>query len=225
MNKIELLKTVGKWLIALVIPFFILITVSRALMTSTFLQIEYSMPGFPEDSYGFTQEDRLNYAPYAIKYLLNSDGIEYLGDLEFTDGSVLFNERELSHMVDVKNVVQLGERVWMFLLLGITAIGVIAWRWKSLDWFRLALSLGGLVTVNLLVLVSLIGILSFDTLFTNFHRMFFEDGSWLFYYSDTLIRLFPIRFWQDAVIAEIFISAATGVGFWLGFRKKDTRNE
>jgi len=225
MNKIDMLKTTSKWTVALIIPIFILISVSRLLMTPVFLQLEYSMPGFPEDGYGFSQEDRLEYAPYAVDYLLNSEGIEYLSDLEFEGGGDLFNERELSHMVDVKDLVQVGVRFWWVLLLFIVLVGVVSWRWELLDWFRSGLSLGGLVTVFVLVLVSLIGILSFNTLFTNFHRIFFEDGSWLFYYSDTLIRLFPIRFWQDAVIAEVLLSVAAGAGIWLGLRKKETSDE
>jgi len=225
MNSIEILKKIVKWLLAVLVPIFIMMTVSRFLMSSLFLQIEYRMPGFPEDSYGFTQEDRLEYAPYAVKYLLNSKGIEYLGNLEFENGKELFNARELGHMVDVKDLVQLGIRVWTGLLLLLILAGLVAWRWNSLNWFKSVLSLGGLVTVSLLVMISLIGILSFDTLFTNFHRIFFEDSSWLFKYSDTLIRLFPMRFWQDAVIAEVLLSASVGIGLWFGFRKKVSSDE
>ncbi len=225
MSKVDRLKTIGKWLVALIIPLFILISVSRLLMTPIFIQIEYRMPGFPEDSFGLSQEERLGYAPYAVDYLLNAGGIEYLGDLEFEDGGDLFNERELSHMVDVKDLVQAGVRVWLALFLFLVLVGVVCWRWKMQDWFKSALSLGGLLTVSSLVLISMIGIISFGALFTNFHRIFFEDGSWLFYYSDTLIRLFPIRFWQDAVIAEVLLSAAAGAGIWLGFRKKEISDE
>ena len=43
--------------------------------------------------------------------------------------------------------------------------------------------------------------MSFDALFTEFHRIFFEGDTWLFLYSDSLIRLFPERFWQDVFLA------------------------
>ena len=225
MIKVEIMKQIGKWVIALLIPFFILITVARLLLTPAYLQIEYRMPGFPEDGYGFSMEDRLNYASFALEYLLNSEGIDYLAELEFKDGSELFNEHELSHMLDVKDLVQVGKRVWTGIFLMLLIVGVVAWRWDMLVWYRSAFSLGGLVSVSFLALISFIGLLSFDALFTNFHRIFFEDGTWLFYYSDTLIRLFPIRFWQDVVIAEILLSIATGFGLWLGLRKKDSSNE
>jgi len=43
-------------------------------------------------------------------------------------------------------------------------------------------------------------VINFDTLFTSFHRIFFEGDTWLFSYSNSLIRLFPLRFWQDVFI-------------------------
>ncbi len=41
---------------------------------------------------------------------------------------------------------------------------------------------------------------SWDTFFTDFHRMFFEGDSWQFSTSDALIRLFPEQFWFDTAI-------------------------
>jgi integral membrane protein (TIGR01906 family) len=49
-------------------------------------------------------------------------------------------------------------------------------------------------------------IVAFPVVFVGFHRVFFEGDTWLFLYSDTLIRLFPERFWQDAFL---FIAVAT----------------
>jgi len=43
------------------------------------------MPYFPADEYGFTKEDRLKWAPFALDYLVNSADISYLGDLTFDD--------------------------------------------------------------------------------------------------------------------------------------------
>jgi len=55
--------------------------------------------------------------------------------------------------------------------------------------------------------------------FVGFHALFFEGDSWLFLYSDTLIRLFPLRFWQDAFLAAAIIALGGGIGLGLGFRK------
>ncbi len=98
MNKLNILS----WLVAILVPLALIGLGLRVLLTPLFLQIEYNMPYFPPDEYGFTKEDRLKWAPYALDYLVNSADISYLGDLKFDDGTPLYNERELSHMEDVK---------------------------------------------------------------------------------------------------------------------------
>ena len=56
------------------------------------------------------------------------------------------------------------------------------------------------MTVGLIVALIIFIAVSFNNLFDRFHQLFFKDGTWLFYESDTLIRLFPLTFWRDAFI-------------------------
>ena len=100
------LSTFLAFIVTLLTPIALLGLGLRLLLSPLFLQIEYNMPYFPADEYGFTKQDRLHWAPYAVEYLVNSADISYLGDLKFEDGSPLYNERELSHMQDVKRVTQ-----------------------------------------------------------------------------------------------------------------------
>jgi len=195
------LKRVITVLITLIIPFVLLMTSIRVLFTAPFIQLEYRAPGFPEDPYGFTLEDRLHWSRVSLEYLLNNAGIEYLGDQRLPDGSPLYNERELSHMLDVKVLLQKMIRVWTILLGVFVLLVVWAWRSKWMKDFLRALANGGKLTLGLVVLI-LIGVaLSFRDLFTYFHKIFFTGDTWLFNYSDTLIRLFPLRLWQDGFIA------------------------
>ncbi len=187
-------------IVTLLIPLALLFLGLRLLLTPAFLQLEYRMPGFPDDSYGFTLEDRLHWSRYAVDYLVNDAGVEYLADLAFEDGSPLFNERELSHMLDVKNVVRpvigIGYGSWA-VLLGLGLWARFGGWWQV---YRRGLKRGGWVAVILVVALALFGIIGFMQFFTVFHSLFFEGDSWLFLYSDTLIRLFPIRFWQDCFL-------------------------
>jgi integral membrane protein (TIGR01906 family) len=57
---------------------------------------------------------------------------------------------------------------------------------------------GSVATLVLLAVLVVWMVIGFERFFELFHGLFFEDGTWLFLYSDTLIRLFPLRFWQDA---------------------------
>src|SRR5580765_802779 len=99
----------------------------RILLTPLFLQVEYNMPYFPPDEFGFTTADRLHWAPYALNYLTNSADISYLSDLKFEDGKALYNERELSHMNDVKRVTQGALKAWYTSLVLLALLGILAW--------------------------------------------------------------------------------------------------
>jgi uncharacterized protein DUF1461 len=227
MNKFTLLS----WLVTLLIPLALIGLGLRVLLSPLFLKVEYNMPYFPPDEYGFTKEDRLRWAPYALDYLVNSEDISYLGDLKFEDGTPLYNERELSHMEDVKRVTQGALRVWYISLASLALLGGWAWfgRFASTpQWwpdYRLGLMRGGWLMVGLagtIGLIVLVGIALnpnvFWNFFAGFHSLFFEGDSWLFLYSDTLIRLFPIRFWQDAFLLAAVIALGGGVALGLGLK-------
>ena len=213
------------WLVALLIPLALIGLGLRLLLTTAFLHLEYNMPHFPPDEYGFTKEDRLQWAPYALKYLVNNADISYLGDLKFDDGTPLYNERELSHMEDVKRVTKGALNVWYATLALLLALGIWSRRggWEQL--YRQGLMRGGWAMVGLAVGIGLIVTVGiavnpsvFWGFFTAFHHLFFEGNSWLFLYSDTLIRLFPIRFWQDAFLIASFIALGGGLTLGLGLR-------
>jgi integral membrane protein (TIGR01906 family) len=212
------LSSILSWLLTLLTPFALIFLGLRLLLSPLFLQIEYRMPGFPEDSYGFTLADRLHWSPIAVRYLLNDADISFLSDLTFPDGSPLFNERELSHMLDVKNVVQpalkIGYGVW-FVILG---LGIWAQWGRWLPVYLRGLKRGGWLTIALVAVIGIFAATSFWTFFTDFHSLFFEGDSWLFYYSDTLIRLFPMRFWQDAFLVVGVIALAGGLGLGFGLK-------
>jgi integral membrane protein (TIGR01906 family) len=217
MNKF--LTSMLSWLTTLLTPVVLLGVALRMLLTPLFLQVEYRIPNFPPDEYGFSTADRLEYAPYALNYLLKDVEIAYLEELTFPDGTTLFNPRELSHMQDVKGVIQISLRVWIGALLFLFALGIWA---RSRKWGRaylLGLRRGGWLSIGLVVAVGLFAGLAFWQFFTAFHSLFFEGNSWLFLYSDTLIRLFPMRFWQDAFLAAALIVIGGGIALVVGLRR------
>jgi integral membrane protein (TIGR01906 family) len=214
-------------LVAILVPLALIGLGLRILLTPLFLKIEYNMPYFPPDEYGFTKEDRLKWAPLALNYLLNDADISYLADLKFDDGTPLYNERELSHMDDVKRVTQGALRVWYLSLVLLALLGVWAWFGGWWQGYRLGLMRGGWLMIALAVTVGLIvvvGILIdpniFFSFFAGFHKLFFEGDSWLFLYSDTLIRLFPLRFWMDAFLVAAIIALGGGAALALGLKTK-----
>ncbi len=225
------MKNILSYLTSLLIPLALIGTALRILLSPLFFNIEYRMPYFPADEYGFTQRDRLHWAPFAVDYLINNGDISYLGDLKFENGSPLYNERELTHMADVKNVVRGALNVWYISLAILALLAMLAWRGDWVYEFINGLRRGGMWMIGLAVSLGLIAGIGiaispdvFWQFFSFFHSIFFEGDSWLFYYSDTLIRLFPIRFWQDAFLWAAILALGGGAGLAFGLKGQVIHN-
>ena len=199
MKLIKILITIST---AIIVPLIIIFIGLRLLLTPVFLSIEYQLPGFPQDMYGFSQNERLVYSNIAMDYLLNGSEIDFLASQQFPDGSSLFNSRELSHMEDVKNVVKPSLAIGYLTCILFIILGVLSIRLKLTNLFLKGIRYGGWVILGLIAFIGIFALISFWNFFTVFHSLFFQGDSWIFSYSDTLIRLFPLKFWQDAFLFE-----------------------
>jgi len=227
------LYRVLSWLIAVVLPVVIILSMVRLVINPWYLDFEYHTPGFPSDPYGFNLQDRLIYGKIAVKYLVNSADISFLGDLRFPEGQQapeatcqfmsdcthLYNERELEHMLDVKNVVRGAMLVLEAGFLFLVVLAVWAWRGKWEVLFLKGLERGGVFILFLIGLIILSVLTIFDYIFIIFHEIFFNAGTWTFLYSDTLIRLFPERFWQDTFLMVGGLSVGLGLLIFFLVRK------
>jgi integral membrane protein (TIGR01906 family) len=201
MNDKGLFSSVIRWGVAVILALVILMLSIRLLITPLFAHLEYRLPGFPEDPFGFTMEDRLRWAEPSITYLVNSADISYLESLVFEDGESIYNSRELSHMRDVKDVVT-GMRIALLVLIILfLMLTILAVNRGMKHQLLIGCERGGWIVIGFIVSILVFLLFSFDDLFTWFHTLFFESGTWKFYTSDTLIRLFPMRFWRDAFIS------------------------
>ena len=200
------------------LPPFLLLSGVWLVMTETFLRLEYTRPGFPADPYGFSTEDRLHYGPYGVRYLRNDAGIAYLAALEH-DGAPLFRAKELAHMQDVKRLTRAAWLFYWLLSLALAGAGwALARRASTRAVLRQALRDGAALTFGLVLSVVMASVMAWDMFFEAFHRLFFAGDSWLFYTSDTLIRLYPEQFWFDAALFiggfALLSAGLIGVGVW-----------
>jgi integral membrane protein (TIGR01906 family) len=210
------------WLITILVPVALSLGAVRIILLPWYLQFEYHTPNFPVDPFGFTLADRLRYSRLALNYLLNDAGPEYLADLHFPTGqqappescqfmkdcTLLYNEREIQHMVDVKRTVQAALKILYATLAILVVSGIWAWQAHWMEDYRIGLARGGWLTIFLIGIIILLVIASFSVIFVFFHEIFFQAGTWTFLFSDTLIRLFPERFWRDTFLLVGFITAA-----------------
>jgi len=216
-------------LVALSIPIVVSVLAVLVLLSPIFTNLEYRRPGFPQDSYGFSTKERLEFGNQTRRYLISSDTLDDLRQLTFVDGEPIYQESELSHLEDVK--VVLRGVMWVFYLAAAVFVfgGSISRARGWDDTYLNAIYTGGRITTGLLLAVLFFTLVSFRAMFTSFHKIFFEGDSWLFLYSDTLIRLFPIQFWQDVFLVFGILTLAGGV--FLGWvlparrRKADMHEE
>jgi integral membrane protein (TIGR01906 family) len=199
------------WLVTILVPAALVLTSVRLMLTPLYINFEYNVPGFPQDSFGFTKQDRLHWADITRLYLLNPSGISFLSDLRFQDGKAVYNERELHHMVDVKNVLGKALTIWLVSLGALLVLGIWARFGHWWELFKHGVGRGGWLTVILVATVLIFVIFGFGVFFVFFHDLFFQSGTWMFEWSDTLIRLFPERFWRDIFILVGALSVGGGL--------------
>jgi len=207
-----------QWLAVLSLPLSLLAGDVAIVTRHWIVRWEYGRPGFPPDPYGLSTAQRMDLALVSVDYIRSDANISLLADLRLPDGSPAFNERELEHMADVQRVLHHILRAGSIAALLVLAGSVILLATDSTGRLLFAsLFNGGALTLGLLLAIGAMMIVNWNDFFTTFHRLFFKGDTWLFAYSDTLIRLFPIPFWVDvttmvvgalAVAALIIMAAA-----------------
>lgn len=181
----------------------------RVLATGTFVRFELGRHGFPPDAYGLTPEQRQALALVGLRSIQpGSDGIVLLERARLQNGSPAFGFRELTHMRDVRNLLGIALRAQ---LIGIVVLGALALafaRTRLRAVVPIGLLAGALGTLAIALLAVPVILLGFDGFFVRFHEVFFSGDSWRFNDADTLIRIYPERFWQD--VSRLAAAIAVG---------------
>jgi integral membrane protein (TIGR01906 family) len=217
-------------LIAVLVPPTLIANALAVLATDTFVRYELGRDGFPPDRYGLTSDEREELAVLGLRSIEpGSDGIVLLERARLPDGSPAFDERELDHMEDVRAlfVPILRGRLVVILSVAILAVALLRTRLRAV--VPRGLLAGALATLAIAVLLVPAILLGFDGFFTRFHEVFFEGESWRFSNTDTLIRLYPERFWEDVsqlaavlTVAQALLLAALA-WWWLRAARRGAR--
>jgi len=204
-------------LIIILIPIVIIVGVVRLVATESFLSFEYSRSDFPEDPFGFDRSQRLSHAADNFKYVIEQQPVDALAGQKHEEER-LYNSRELEHMQDVQNVFRAAWRAWQaaWILAGLSIL-ILARHKRNLAFVASAVRTGGALTVGMVVVVGFLAIIAWQVWFVVFHQLFFQPGSWTFDFSNTLIRLFPEKFWYDTVLTISSLSVIAGfLVYWSG---------
>ncbi|MDP1780027.1 MAG: TIGR01906 family membrane protein, partial [Anaerolineales bacterium] len=204
------LTQILKLLIISLITIFIVGGAVQLLATDPYLALEYGKASFPPDPFGYTQQERFDLASSNIHYVrahLPSDALSN----QTLNGAPVYTSREVSHMADVQAVFQSVSRVWQAVFILLILLGFFLWKKGERKVLASAIQSGGLLTSGIILSIALLAIFAWQFWFETFHLFFFKPGSWLFSYSDTLIRLFPVEFWFDATLTISVMSLVGGL--------------
>ena len=206
-----------RFLILSLMPFlYLLLGIHLLLWTAKlWVPLEYRMPGFPEDRYGFTYADRVQWSEVDITYLVSGKSIDFFDDYHLDTGESMHNPSELRHMEDVKELID-ASRIALAVLAVIVLIPLSTFglnrRWRDLGEMLMD---GGRLTIALMIALGIGIALSFNFIFVGFHHIFFEGDTWLFAYSDTFIRLYPERFWLDTFVYVVLLTLFQASFSWI----------
>ena len=139
-----------------------------------------------------------------------------------------FNEKESSHLADVKNLIDKFISVFYFLIiLDMLLFTILFIKYKKIliKNIKKTLLYSGILTIAVILVFILLS-LNFDFLFDNFHILFFA-GNWLFPEDSLLIQLFPFNFFYDyflKILINSFIISLILILISLLLKKKIKKN-
>ena len=200
-----------KSVIVILAPVWLVLGSVQLLATDSYLALEYGRADFPHDHSAFNFQQHLAYAEANFQYVRDRLDPAALETQRLGNGP-LYNERELQHMRDVQSVYQAVGLVWKvtgaLLLLAGLALARRDARRSSLAG---ALKWGGFMTASAVAASALFATIAWQGWFVAFHEIFFAPGTWTFSYSDTLIRLFPEKFWFDTALTISGLTLVAGL--------------
>ena len=208
--------------IAVAVPPVLVVNALRVLATESFTRWEVDR--LEPDRYGLTDTRREALALLGLESIRpGSRGIELLENQRLSDGAAAFDERELSHMRDVRSVFGNALRVQLAVVIALVLLAVALARTRLRAVVPRGALIGALATLAVAVLAVPVIVLGFDTFFTRFHEMFFEGDSWEFADTDTLIRVYPEAFWVDvsriaAALTVVQAAVLAGLSWWWWLR-------
>jgi integral membrane protein (TIGR01906 family) len=212
---LKILGIAAKWLFMLCLP-LLLLTASIGWAANSPWLYKYGFDKYNvSQTTGLVHSELEKVATGLISYFNSSEESISLTVIKDGEPFELFNQREVSHLRDVKGLIWLD--YWVLLGTLIYALGYagvsLFWR-KRRYWQRLAQGMvgGGGITLFLMLALGLGTLLNFDQLFLQFHLVSFTNELWqLDPAKDYLLMLFPQGFWYDATLFCSLVTAGGAV--------------
>ena len=149
----------------------------------------------------------------------------------------IFNQREIDHMKDVKNLLELLYHVQEGLIIYVMLVITIGFFMSGGTFAKQIISLINITSYFTILFVLVFGIISsiaFSQIFILFHQLSFSNDKWILNpLTSNLIRLFPTQFWVESatligmLLVLVFISVLLSlyiINWWLYLKQKESED-
>ena len=161
-----------------------------------------------DNGYYLTQADMSDIARGFIHYWDSSEKYINLTVQQQGVSVALFNQDEILHFRDVKNLFRFDYAVLLGTFLYCLIFGLVSIFWdKVRNRKKLAVATiwSGGITLALMLLLGIGTLLNFDQLFYDLHLLIFTNNFWSA--QGNMLLLFPDGFWYDTVIGLLIVIA------------------
>ena len=208
MNIRTMLSYIIGFLIALLLfPVLLVTAIELVTYDKGFYQVQYQRLDTANEI-GMDDEELLRVTRELTDYIRDrTDSLEQIrAEIKGEDRQV-FNQREIDHMVDVKDLFRLGITIRNISLIGIPVLSLMLYllsKNRSLRIFAVSyLAASGLLLLLLVVFVPVIQA-NFTYYWDRFHYLFFSNDLWILNpETDIMIQMVPEPFFNQAVLRVI----------------------
>ena len=155
------------------------------------------------DATGLEKDELLKVAHQLIDYFNSLATTSQVTVEKNGDTFDIFNEKELTHLADVKDLIQLDCYVQM-IVFGVIIVSIaVILAFSRRHWRTILRSFfyGSILTLVLAGIIALWAIFGFDQLFILFHKLSFANLLWILDpATDYLIMMFPAEFFYHATM-------------------------
>jgi integral membrane protein (TIGR01906 family) len=210
-----LLRTIVIGIFVLALPIALVTTVIRVTISEQAVY-DYGVRNYNAERTTGIPESELIRANGDIRdYLVRDKTPPLAPQVTNSDGErvSLFNAKEISHMADVRSLVQFMFTVQMIALaiaLALIVVMIVLWPTRV---FAAASLWAGIVMTSGLAVVGALAVTGFDAAWSQFHQIAFTNDLWqLNPRTDHLIQMYPEAFWQDVSMALGSVLLTIGLG-------------
>ena len=197
------------------VPVFLITTNVRLVLNSGMLY-DYGFNKYKIEKYTGIEYEQLQIAGQQIRDYFNNDEDKIKISISVHGSMVsnLFNEKEILHMYDVKQLVKMVYSVQLYAAISIIIACLLLFVDSSRKWKQTMpryFMKGGWLTFSVVLFVALLAVVGFDRLFLYFHLVSFSNDLWILDpRHDYLIAMFPQGFFFDSTVAIAILTLLEG---------------